>query len=104
MTVMQLVFTHLTPALKDARTLSPDQLPRLLGDLEEVRTTALARLSAPAPAQPVPDALLNITQAAAKLNCSKDFLYKRFLPFTRRLGRKRLYSSAGIDAYLRTQK
>jgi predicted DNA-binding transcriptional regulator AlpA len=103
-TVMHLVFTHLTPALEDARTLSPDQLPRLLGDLAEVQATALARLSAPVPAQQAPDALLNISQAAAKLNCSKDFLYKRSFPFTRRLGRKLMFSSAGIDAYLHAQK
>jgi predicted DNA-binding transcriptional regulator AlpA len=96
--------SQLEPALEAARTLPPDALPRLLGDLAEVQATALARLSAPAPAQPVPDALLNVREAAQRLGCSKDFLYKRDFPFARRLGRKLMFSSNGIDAYLRSQK
>jgi excisionase family DNA binding protein len=102
--VMQLIFCHLEPALEDARTLPADKLPRLLGDLEEVRCTALARLSAPTPAQQPPDVLLSVNQAAEKLNCSKDTLYKRDFPFVKRLGRKRLFSQNGIDEYLRKQK
>jgi predicted DNA-binding transcriptional regulator AlpA len=102
--LMQLVFCHLEPALKDARSLPADRLPRLLGDLEEVRTTALARLSTPAAPVQASDELLNVAQAAAKLGCSRDFLYKNEFPFVRRLGRKRLYSRNGIEEYLRKQK
>lgn len=104
MTTLQLIFTHLTPALEDARSLPADKLPRLLGDLAEVQATALARLSSPAPAPTPPDTLLSVKQAAAKLNCSKDTLYKRDFPFMRRLGRKRLFSSNGIDEFLKRQK
>jgi hypothetical protein len=102
MTIMQLFFTHLTPALEDARTLPADRLPRLLGDLEVVRTTALARLvSTLAPTTAIPDELLTVKQAAAKFGCSRDFLYRNEFPFVRRLGRKRLYNSRGIEEYLR---
>jgi len=100
MTVMQLVFRNLEPALKDSQTLPPAELPRLLGDLEVVRITALARLSAPAPAQNPPDVLLSVKQAAEKLNCSTATLYKKEFPFVRRLGRKRLFSNNGIDDFL----
>lgn len=89
--------------LEAARTLLPAELPRLLGDLEEVRTTALARLSAPAPLIPS-DELLTCEQAAERLHCSKVYLYKTALPFKRKLGRKLLFSQNGIAEYLRKQK
>jgi len=96
--------SQLEPVLQAARTLPAESLPRLLGDLEEVRAVAYARLAAtPAPVQPA-DELLNITQAAALLNCSKDFLYKTNLPFVKHLGRARRFSRNGIEDYLRKQK
>ncbi len=102
--MMNLIFTQSSPLLEAAKTLQPSELPKLAADLEEIRCTLLARLTAPAPAPATPDELLTVTQAAAKLNCSKDTLYKRDFPFMRRLGRKRLYSSRGIDEYLARQK
>jgi hypothetical protein len=101
--MMHLIFTHLNPALEDARTLPADKLPQLAADLEEIRCTLLARLSAPAPAQQ-PDELLTCAEAAKLLHCSTDTLYRGNFPFVRRLGRKKLYSSAGIAEYLRKQK
>jgi hypothetical protein len=95
--------SQLEPVLQAARTLPPAELPRLLGDLAEIQATAQARLSTPAPALPA-DELLSVVQAAAKLGCSRDFLYKNEFPFVRRLGRKRLYSSQGIEECLRRQK
>lgn len=103
MTSLGLIF-HLEPALKDARSLPPADLPRLLADLREVECTALARLSAPTAPAPAPDELLTVAQAAAKLNCSRDWLYKNDLPFVRRLGRARRYSLRGIEEYLAKQK
>lgn len=88
--------------LNQARTLAPEDLPELLGDLEVVRTTALARLAAPVTA-PTADEMLDVEQAAARMNLSKDYLYrhhKRF-PFARRIGRKILFSSAGLDSFLK---
>ncbi|MGB8583362.1 MAG: hypothetical protein WCD47_21265, partial [Candidatus Sulfotelmatobacter sp.] len=57
------------------------------------------RLSAPAPVQ-TSDEFLTVKQAAEKLGCSCDFLYKHSFPFVCRLGRKRLYSARGIEQYL----
>jgi hypothetical protein len=94
---------QLEPVLLAARTLPPAELPRLLGDLEEVKATALARLSAPAPAAAAPDTLLTVAEASTALHCSKDYLYKTSLPFKRKLGRKLLFSRAGIAEYLRKQ-
>jgi hypothetical protein len=97
--------SQLEPVLQAARTLPPESLPRLLGDLAEIAATATARLSAPAPV-PQADELLTCKQAAARLNCSPDYLYRRGreLPFSRRLGRKLLFSQNGIASYLAKQK
>jgi hypothetical protein len=40
---------ELQNVLKAVTELPPEQLPRLLGELEEIRCTAITRLSAPAP-------------------------------------------------------
>jgi Helix-turn-helix domain len=88
--------------LSAVRTCDVDHLPRVLGMLAEISETCRARLSAPAPA-PATDELLSCAEAAKLLHCSKDTLYRGDFPFVRRLGRKRLYSSAGIAAYLQRQ-
>jgi hypothetical protein len=80
-----------------------ERLPRVLGMLAEIQETCRARLSAPTPAAAAPDTLLTCAEAAALLHCSRDTLYRRDFPFVRRLGRKRLYSSAGIAEFLRKQ-
>jgi hypothetical protein len=97
--------SQLETVLQAARTLPAAELPRLLGDLEEVRATALARLSAPTPVLQA-DEWLTVRQAAQKLSCGTDFLYKNAtsLPFARHLGRKLLFSTRGIEEYLRRQK
>jgi excisionase family DNA binding protein len=94
----------LESVLRLASELQPSELPHFLGQLEEARLTALARLTPAAPTPVPPDELLTVKQAAAKLGCSVDFLYKRDFPFVRRLGRKRLFSENGIDAYLDQQR
>ena len=81
-----------------------ERLPRVLGALREIETHCLARLSAPAQPPPAPDELLTCAEAATLLHCSRDTLYRGNFPFVRRLGRKKLYSSAGIAEYLRKQK
>lgn len=89
-------------ALIAARTAPSEELPRLLGDLEEVRATALARLIAPAQPQS-PDVLLKVGKAAERLGVSRDYLYRnhRRYPFTRREGRSLLFSANGIEQYIR---
>jgi predicted DNA-binding transcriptional regulator AlpA len=73
-----------------------------MADLAEVQATAQLRISAPSAA--APDELLNVKQAAQKLGCSVDYLYKKNFPFLVRLGRKRMFSRAGIDRFLQAQK
>jgi predicted DNA-binding transcriptional regulator AlpA len=93
----------LESALTAARTLPAEDLPRLLGDLEEVRTTALARLAAPAPQQAPSDSLLDVHEAAVRLGLSASYLYRhanRF-GFARRVGRAVRFSSNGIENYIR---
>ena len=89
--------------LQQARTLPPEALPRLLGDLTEIMATAQQRLSVPTPVIPI-DELLSVGEAAERLHCSKVYLYKTALPFKRKLGRKLLFSQNGITEYLRKQR
>ena len=94
---------ELQSVLTAVRQMAPEQLPDLLGELEVIRATAMLRLSAPAPAPKEQDELLAVEVAAQRLGVSMDYLYRhaRQFPFTRRIGRKLLFSSLGIDAYIR---
>ncbi len=95
---------ELQPVLDQARTLATEELPHLIGELREVEAVAMARLTAPA--QNPPDELLEVREAAARLSISPAYLYrhhKRF-PFTRRIGRRLLFSSAGLDSYLKKSR
>jgi excisionase family DNA binding protein len=77
-----------------------------LGELEEIRCTATVRLGAPMRGQSSQaERLLNVEQAAQRLGVSKDYLYRHRngFPFTRRMGRKLLFSSSGIDLHIRQQ-
>jgi excisionase family DNA binding protein len=97
------VRSELESALAQARSLPAEELPRLIGDLAEIQATAQARLLIPSPV-PVPsDELLEIEEAAERLSVSQDYLYKHAnrLPFTRRMGRRLLFSSTGLTAYLK---
>ena len=93
---------ELQNVLAAAKELPVEQLPRLLGDLEEIRCTAIARLSVPALA-PAQDQLLDVEAAAQRLGVSCDYLYRHHaeLPFTRRIGKRLLFSSSGIEKFLR---
>lgn len=96
---MRAEFQAVLAALPD---IPVEELPRLLGELEEIRATAMMRLAAPA--QPkTADQLLDVAQAADRLGMSTDYVYRHAdeLPFTRRNGRALRFSSLGIDKYLR---
>ena len=75
--------SELQTALMAAQELPEDELPRLLGELEEIRCTATLRLGV-----------------------SQDYLYRhhRDFPFTRRIGRRLLFSALGIEKYIRQHK
>lgn len=90
--------------LNVARTLAPDELPRLLGELETVRAVAWSRLTVPAaPAnQQTRDELLDVDAAADRLGMSASYLYRnhRKFSFSRRLGRSLRFSAEGIEGYI----
>lgn len=95
----------LQSVLTEARELPAPELPRLLGELEEIRATALARLTAPATVSR-PDELLTIEQASERLGMSENYIYRHSetLPFVRRMGRSLRFSSSGIDDYIHSRK
>lgn len=92
-------------ALRFAQELPADRLPRFLGDLEEIRCLAMARLIAPAPITAQSDQLLSVEEASSRLRVSKDYLYRHSedFTFTRRIGRKLLFSSSGIESHIGQQ-
>jgi len=95
---------ELQTVLMAVRELPAGELPRLLGELEEIRCTAMARLTTPAPIQSQADELLSAPEAARRLGISQDYLYRhhRDFPFTRRVGRRLLFSALGIEKYIKT--
>jgi hypothetical protein len=86
-----------------ALELPSGELPEFIGELEAVKATAWARLSAPAPATAEHDELLEVEAAAQRLGVSKDYLYRHSqeYSFTRRQGRKLLFSAQGIERHIR---
>jgi predicted DNA-binding transcriptional regulator AlpA len=97
---------ELQTVMMAARELPAGELPHLLGELEEIRCTAMARLTAPAPAQSQADELLSAPEAARRLGISRDYLYRHHddFPFTRRVGGRLLFSALGIEKYIKTTK
>jgi len=95
----------LQPALKAARELPEEELPGLIGELEAVKATAWARLTGPPPPNQH-DELLDVSEAARRLGVSTDYLYRHHkqYPFTRRQGRRLLFSALGIDRHIQQQR
>jgi excisionase family DNA binding protein len=91
----------LEAVLNLARSLPREGLPRLLGDLAEISATASARLSSSV-VESRPDELLDVEETARRIGISKDYLYRhqRKFPFARRIGRKLLFSSSGLDKFI----
>jgi len=96
--------SRLAHILQAMMELSTDELPQFLGELEEAKAWAWQRLTAAPPngAQPH-DEQLSVEVAAERLGVSKDYLYRHAqeYPFTRRQGRKLLFSALGIDRHIR---
>ncbi len=87
------------------------ELAALVGELERIKTVALARFyvgsSDGQPEAQQGDRLLGVQEAARKLGLSKDYLYRhaKALPFTRRLGPRQLrFSEQGIEKYIRQRQ
>lgn len=96
---------ELEPALSYARSLAVKELPRFLGELEEIRAIAFARLIAPPVACTQPDEeLLDIPEAARRLNLSRTTLYAligRGELKSRTIGRRRMIPRAAIEGFIR---
>jgi excisionase family DNA binding protein len=86
-----------------AQTLEREQLPRFLGDLEEIRAVALARLSAPVAPAP-PDEWLTIEEAAKYIRVEKDFLYERSKRLGKKAGGRLLFSRKTLDAFVKNSQ
>jgi hypothetical protein len=86
-----------------ARDLPAEELPNFIGQLESIKATAWARLTAPTPVRPEHDALVSVKTAAERLGISRDYLYRHHAQysFTRRQGRKLLFSALGIERRIR---
>jgi len=85
------------------RVLPKEDLPNFIGQLEAAKAVAWARLTAPVPVPTEHDQLLDVTEASCRLGVSRDYLYAhhQLYPFTRRQGRKLLFSAQGIEKYIR---
>jgi hypothetical protein len=92
--------------IEQARVTPSEQLPEFLGTLETARAVAYSRLQAPAPSVRPDDQLLPVGAAARLLCVSKSYLYQHSaaLPFTRRIGKKLLFSTQGIQEYLKQRQ
>jgi predicted DNA-binding transcriptional regulator AlpA len=87
-----------------------EAIPRIIGQVEQLRAVLWARLNSPATVQAVSESeasmdgdLLRVDQAAQILGVSVRWLYRHYkqLPFARRLSRKTLrFSEAGLRQWL----
>ena len=89
-----------------ARELPTGELPSFIGELEAVKATAWARLSAPASSLVEHDELVSVEVAAERLGVGRDYLYRHHsqYSFTRRTGRKLLFSAQGIEKHIREKR
>jgi len=84
--------------------ISPEDLPALLAALAAYLAQASAKLLAQPQAIPaLPDSAenLSVAEASRRLGVSVDWLYRNHkrLPFTRRIGRRLLFSARGLDRW-----
>jgi len=88
--------------LQVARELPAGELPDLIGQLEAFKAMLWGRLLTPTTPQEH-DELLDVAEAARRLGVSEDYLYRHSgeYPFTRRQGRKLLFSAQGIDRFIK---
>lgn len=86
--------------------MEPAELPKLMGEIEEIRVTALARLSSPAQSNPLEDRYLSVDEAAAIWGMSKEYIYHHHKEFSfiRHEGRNLRVSSLGLQKHIRQQK
>jgi predicted DNA-binding transcriptional regulator AlpA len=94
---------------------SPGELPALIGELEQAKAKAWARLAQPASLAAAESnvdyrsesRMVDIGEAAKRLGMSESWLYRNaaLLPFsTRPNGRNWRFDTRGIDKYLRDRR
>lgn len=97
--------SELQPALLQAQMLTPAELPRFLGELEEIRAVAFARLLAPpTPVVLSDEELLDVPEAARRLNLSRTTLYAliaRGELKSRTIGRRRMIPRTALEAFVK---
>jgi len=95
---------ELQSVLDSVRSMAPEQLPELLGELETIRGHCLLKLSRPEEHNGVrpQDKHLDVKKAAEKMGVSVAYLYRHHskFSFVAREGRKLLFSSLGIDQHM----
>lgn len=98
---------QLTGLLEEITSLPAEALPALLAQLHQAEALILLRLcgNQSAAAAP-PERLLDITEAARRLNVSEDYLYRHWkrLPFARREPWGLRFSETGLDSYIRNTR
>ena len=97
--------SSLAAVLIEAQKLPLEELPLFLSELEHVKLAAFVRMVCPASATP-PDELLDVDECARRLHCSTEYLYANHgkLSFTRRMGKKLLFSSSALNSYLKKSR
>lgn len=88
-------------------TVPPSLLPGMLAAVSAQMTAATLRLlehRTNGQEAGAPDENLDIEEAARRLGVSVDYLYRHPLPFRVRVGRRLLFSSRGLDRWIREQQ
>ena len=97
--------TRLEDAVKDPEGVPAEEAPRILAQLGGVVMAIAAKLPlawvSSKNSELEEDRLLTVEEAAQRLGCSKDYLYRnaKQLPFTVRQGRMVRFSLRGIERY-----
>jgi excisionase family DNA binding protein len=91
--------------LPDPTDIALDRIAPMMAQMAAIQLSLATRLVAASTERPQSDAdsLLTIEEAAARLKCSADWLYRhaKRLPFTVRMGRNLRFSERGIDEAIR---
>jgi len=91
--------------LPDPAEIEPEEIGPVMAQMAAIQMSLATRLVVETVdrAQEDSDRLLTVGEAAAKLNCSEVWLYKRAkrLPFTVRVGRSLRFSERGLDEAIR---
>jgi excisionase family DNA binding protein len=93
--------------LPDPVNIRPEEIAPIMAQMAAIQLSLATRLLTEKTenTQDGSDTLLTVEEAAAKLKCSEDWLYRRAksLPFTVRVGRSLRFSSRGIDAHIQSR-